>query len=352
MKRVSIYFLVIGLTGVLIAGLVSPAKAGPPGQFTDPVEQGKYLTTIAGCIGCHTPFTPEGIPDETRQFAGGQEFDLGPLGKLYSRNLTSDKETGLGDWTDEEIKLAIRAGVTRDGRHLFPLMPYVIFSNMAEADLDAIVAFLRTLPPVSNKFEPVQILPPAALPQLPIRTDIVAPDPANTAERGRYLLTAVIACTDCHTPVDPQTGAPVFDKYLAGGQPFEGPWGIVYGGNITPDENTGIGKWSDEDIKRILQQGVRPDGRQVVLMPWQEYTVLTEADLNAVVHYLRNDVKAVNIQVPAAALNEGFIEFVELPKPAGPDATQIALIAVGVIVVIAGVGAMVYFSRRARSGVK
>src|SRR6185436_16073110 len=108
----------IGLT--LLAGLVGlwaalPVRAAPvrevARQFDDPVKQGEYLAQIAGCRDCHTPFGENGQFDFSRAFSGGQVFDLGPLGVLYSANLTSDKATGLGNWTDDEIKVAIRTGV-------------------------------------------------------------------------------------------------------------------------------------------------------------------------------------------------------------------------------------------------
>ena len=75
---------------------------------------------------------------------------------------------------------------------------------------------------------------------------------ADLVKRGEYLVNHVSGCTDCHTPVDPATGGPLMDKYLAGKQPYEGPWGVVYGGNITPDVETGIGSWTDEEVKRAL----------------------------------------------------------------------------------------------------
>lgn len=315
MKQVWLWCGVLLLVGALVLSLpAAPVAASEPVlQTDDQVAYGEYLVNIAGCIGCHTPFVENSFePDMSRAWQGGNPFDLGPLGVVFTKNLTSDEATGLGAWTDEEIKIAIKTGVSRDGLHLFPIMPYTYYNSMADADLDAIVAFLRTIPPVNNAVSRVQILPPEALPQLPYQTGIVAPDPSDTAARGRYLLTSVIACSDCHTPVNPETGAPIFEQYLSGGQPFEGPWGIVYAGNITPDEATGIGSWSDADIKRVLTQGVRPDGRVTLLMPWQETSHMTEDDLNAVMHYLRNDVPAVNRQVPEAALNEGFVTFVEI----------------------------------------
>jgi mono/diheme cytochrome c family protein len=344
MKRLFLLISVVGAVALAAAVFASPASAKPATQGD--VEHGKYLATIAGCGGCHTPLTAQGTLDETRAYGGGQEFDLGPLGKVVSSNLSSDKETGLGDWTDEEIKLVIRTGKRPDGSQLFPVMPYTTYNGMAEADLDSIVAFLRTLPAIKNDVEFKQVLPTEALPQLPLRTGIVAPASSNTAERGRYLLTAVIACSDCHTPLDPQTGAPIIpDKYFAGGQPYEGPWGIVYSANVTPDEETGIGKWTDDQVKQVFREGVRIDGRKVVLMPWQEFSVLTDPDLDAVVSFLRHDLKPVNNQVPAAALNPGFVEYVEQPQQPASSTPQILFIVIGAIVVVIGVGLMIWFDR-------
>lgn len=331
---------------VFAVAIVSAGRAGarPPLQSEDLIEHGRYLTTVAGCVGCHTPVGAQGQLDMSRAFAGGQPFELGPLGTVFSKNLTPDPETGLGEWTDEEIKTAIRTGRDREGFVSFPIMPYVLYNGMAEADLDAIVAFLRSLPPIENEVERRQILPPEALPQLSIRKGIVAPEPSDTAARGVYMMTAVIACTDCHTPVDPETGQPIREKYMAGGQPFEGPWGIVYGGNITPDKETGIGDWTDDDIRRVLHEGVRPDGRRVVLMPWQEFTELTDADTNAIIHYLRNEVPAVKNEVPAVALNEGFLQFAEVPVRQ-PNTLLIVAIVAAAMIIAAG-GAFLVLRRR------
>jgi mono/diheme cytochrome c family protein len=324
----ALFALVAGLWIFLMLGM---AQANQPQQAStdqeDLLARGEYLANVANCYSCHTPFTedyadptasnlsPEelvafslnehvGLDDE-RPFAGGRAFNLGPIGILYGSNLTPDPETGLGNWTDEEIKNAIRLGLTPEGRQMHPIMPYFTFNKMAEADLDALVAYLRSLEPIENDVQESALeIPPFGLtvPEEPI----VAPDPADTAQRGRYLLTGVIACTDCHTPLDPATGAPNLELYFAGGQPYEGPWGVIYAANLTPDEATGLGNWNDEEIARALRQGVRIDGRRLVLMPWADYTRLTDDDLAAVIHFLRNDVVAVENQVPAPSLTEGF----------------------------------------------
>ncbi|MCI0393478.1 MAG: c-type cytochrome [Chloroflexi bacterium] len=346
--------LVLLILFLALAMGVEQTTATPARQFDDLVRQGEYLATIAGCVGCHTPFKPEyaDLPnltteqartlalferdalDEDRLFAGGRVFSLGPAGLLASANLTPDEETGLGAWTDEEIKTAIQTGASRDGRQLFPLMPYPLYNNMADADVAAIIAYLRSLPPVENKVPEELRVPTEGMPSLPLQEGITAPDPEDTAARGRYLATAVMGCTDCHTPADPNTGQPILEQYLAGGQPFEGPWGIVYGGNITPHPETGIGDWSEADLRRALISGIRPDGRRLVVMPWQFFAEMTADDATALVHYLQNDLQPVDREVPAAALAPEFVEHVEpLPDVESPGPNWFMILGLGVALV-------------------
>ncbi len=356
MRKALSVFIILTLAALLAVFLALPATnaSAKTTAQSDSVAHGKYLATIAGCGGCHTPLKPDGTPDESKAFAGGYEFDLGPLGKVHTSNLTSDKDTGLGNWTDAQIKVVLQTGIRPDGQQLVPVMPYPYFNSLSDSDLNDIIAFLRTLPAVSNKIDFKQVLPSEALPHLQPRTGIVAPASTDTEARGKYLFTALIACSDCHTPVDQQTGAPLLDtKYLAGGQPYEGPWGIVYSANLTPDQETGIGKWQDDDIRRVFHEGVLPDGRKVVLMPWQDFQIITDDDLNSMIYYLRHDVKPVNNAVPANALNPQFVQYVPVTKPpTGPSVGQIALAVAGGIVVIVGVAVMVVMARRANKPAK
>ncbi len=368
----------MGLLVVLSLGIsiLWPEIGGarPARQIDDPVKQGEYLTAVAMCVFCHTPFKEQFVDvenlgpdevrtaafsvqemlDESRLFAGGHEIPLGPAGVVISRNLTPDVETGLGAWTDEEIKNAIRLGISRDGHRLFPVMPYLLFNNMAESDLDAIVAYLRTLPPIRNEIphELEQHVPVPDLPPLSIPDRLVAPDAADAAARGEYLMSAVVLCTLCHTPVDEVTGEPIPGLFLSGGQPFEGPWGIVYGGNLTPHEETGIRPWSDTDIKRLLRNGIRLDGRRSVLMPWYYTSKLTPEDADAIVYYLRNNVAPVDREVPAPALIEGLFEYVDIPTEdvTGPSTDLSIGIGAAVVLVIAA-GAFWLVKRRGSVGI-
>ena len=126
---------------------------------TDPVKRGKYLVESVGCAECHSPMRDDGSIVEELRLAGGMRWRVGPYGDFFTRNLTSDKESGLGNWTDEEIKRAITKGVSRDGRRFMPFpMPWISFASFKEEDLDAIVAYLRTVPPVYNKIPDPQPL--------------------------------------------------------------------------------------------------------------------------------------------------------------------------------------------------
>ncbi len=131
-----------------------PAKGDPAPPATDQVAYGGYIVNaLAHCMECHTPFTADGMPDMTRIGAGGFGIHLGPDAVVMTPNITPDPETGIGNWSDAEIKTAITDGIRPGGGKLAPPMPYGNFANMTDEDLDAVVAYLRTIPPVENKVE-------------------------------------------------------------------------------------------------------------------------------------------------------------------------------------------------------
>ncbi len=118
----------------------------------DPVRQGEYLAATAGCAFCHSPFREDSTMIDDYKFAGGQRFEVVPFGTFVSYNLTSDKDTGLGNWTDDQIKTFVTTGVRRDGSRMIPFpMPWPNYANLKAQDLNALIAFLRSLPPVSNR---------------------------------------------------------------------------------------------------------------------------------------------------------------------------------------------------------
>lgn len=130
-----------------------PAKGAPAPPKTDKVAYGDYIVNaLAHCFECHTPMGPEG-PDMARMGAGGFEIQLAPDMIVRTTNITPDPETGIGSWSDDDIKKAITQAVTPDGQKLSPPMPYMFFKNMTDEDLDAVVAYLRTIPPIKNQVE-------------------------------------------------------------------------------------------------------------------------------------------------------------------------------------------------------
>ena len=135
----------------IVVLLLALAGLGPAHAET-PAERGKYLASFSGCDHCHTPGYFLGKPDWSRVFTGSDVgFKIGELGIFVGPNLTPDKETGLGAWTDDQIAAALITGARPDGRILAPIMPWRSFAKMSQSDIAALVAYLRTLPPVSNK---------------------------------------------------------------------------------------------------------------------------------------------------------------------------------------------------------
>lgn len=215
--------------------------------------RGAELAALAGGCGCHTPeHGPVG--------AGGVEIET-PFGVFYSTNITSDREAGIGAWTDAEIEGSLRRGVLRDGSVEAPVMPYHLYAGLSDADVRDLIAWLRTLPPSVERNRPHEVdIPFARLAfrgwRLLFAPAVVAPreSPAGGVERGRYLTDHVSICGDCHTPRD-VFGASRSSMYLAGVK--DGPIGDVP--NITPDPKTGVGDWDEADMVALLQDGMLPD---------------------------------------------------------------------------------------------
>jgi len=230
---------------------------GAAAHSQDPVAQGQYIFALAGGCACHS------VPKGTLN-AGGRAFPI-PFGTVYSPNITQDRETGLGAWTDRQIYDAMTKGIRRDGSRILPVMPYEKYSGMAQADLKALVAYLRTIKPVKKATPELKSWAPFARSVgTPIFLKLygrfsTAPTqaPKNGVERGRYLVDHVSLCGDCHTPRN-AIGVPQQSYYLAGAGEKIGPLGQAVP-NITPDKQTGIGDWKREDIVELLHSGIKPD---------------------------------------------------------------------------------------------
>jgi len=250
------------------------------------VKRGDYLVNgILTCGNCHTPKGPTGdIKDKA--FSGGLSWDEPPF-KVTAPNITQDKETGIGNWSDADIKKLMRTGLMPNGVHIAMVMPTGFYHIMTEGDLDAVVAYLRTIKPISNRVaDPVYKMPQveAVLPggETPYTEAMMS----DKVKKGFYLAT-IAHCMECHTPMGPQ-GRLWTTKLGTGGFDFPGPWGVSTSRNITQSKDRGIGGWSDDEIKRAITTGVSRDGSHLKPpMGFSYYATLTPGDLDAIVAYLR-----------------------------------------------------------------
>jgi mono/diheme cytochrome c family protein len=282
----------IGLVSLCLAvGAACPASAQAP------LERGRYLVEVlAACGNCHTPKGPEGdLPG--KHLAGGFQFEE-PFGIWISPNITPDTETGIGRWTDAEIIRAIREGKRPDGRTLGPPMPFYLYRQLSDSDVTAVVAYLRTVPPVRQVVARSQYK--MALPDSYGPSVGAVPDPPrqDLVKYGEYLAGPVAHCLDCHTPHLPD-GRPELSRLGAGGFDFPGPWGVSYSANLTSDVETGLGAWKDGEIIAALYGARRSGGRVLPPMPTQHYSQgIAEGDLRAIIAYLRS-LPPVRYKVPA-----------------------------------------------------
>ena len=265
---------------VTLAGSIGVARA------QSPVERGGYLVnTIMTCQNCHTPMGPNG-PDFSKALSGGLTWDEPPF-KVTASNITQDKETGIGNWTDAQIKTLLRTGKRPNGVQVAEIMPTAFYGIVTESDMDAIVAYLRTVKPVKNTVPaPVYkiALPYIAFPgsEKPYTEAMLA----DKVKNGFYLVT-IGHCMECHTPFSAK-GKDYVADLGKGGMEFPGPWGKSVSRNITPHKTKGIGDWSDAEIKRAITGGVSKDGSKLKPpMGYPYYAQMTGGDLDAMVAYLR-----------------------------------------------------------------
>jgi mono/diheme cytochrome c family protein len=262
----------------LIFGVALAVMAGGQAAVAQsPAQRGDYLVnSILNCGGCHTPRGPGGAE---KAFSGGNVFDT-PRFKVYSSNITPDKQTGIGDWTPDQIKKAIMHGVRPNGVKL-AAMPSPFYADLTTRDADAIVAYLRTLKPVKNDVPAPEYKEVAKHDALP------APGKMRGKVKQGYYLATIGHCLECHTPVD--KGKQLFETSLgAGGRQFKGPWGVATARNITSHKEKGLGAWTDVEIKRAITQGTRKDGSKLnPPMGFAAYAKMTDKDLTALVAYLR-----------------------------------------------------------------
>ena len=273
---------------LLSPALLSQSTAAQPPSAAE-IARGKYIFGATGGCGCHT------VPKQPVN-AGGRKYD-GPFGTVYSSNITPDRETGIGGWTDEQIITAIRLGRRSNGERLLPVHPYTVFNGMGAEDLKPLVAFLRTLPAVKRANLPKKITVPmfesvflpAWLAAFAPRETPPAAVPTSGPARGEYLVRAVGHCGECHTPRT-MTMATDNSRFLAGNP--KGPEDSEVP-NITPDKATGLA-WSEEEIADYLGTGNKPDGDvagglmgEMIEGTLAGFKDLTKADRLEIARYLK-----------------------------------------------------------------
>ena len=308
-NKFRIYLSVIALTVVIAAGFMgrrlatreidSPAPDVP--RTSELVAQGAYLTRAADCAPCHTQ-------GGGKPFAGGVAFKL-PFGTLYSTNITADRETGIGQWSDDDFVRALHRGEAKDGRNLYPAFPYTSYTKMTRDDAVAIKAYLFSLPTVHAPNTPNQLRFPfdqrwtltfwkwMFLDEHRFRPD---PNRSESQNRGTYLSTALGHCGECHTPRNILMAMSA-RKTLAGAE--VSGWHAF---NLTSDRASGLGEWTDAELRQFLSVG-HAEGHGPAAGPMAEVVenstrYLTADDLQAMVIYLRGlPVQSGGYKLAAAA---------------------------------------------------
>jgi len=237
--------------------LVAALGVAASGAAADtPLERGKYLVEgILTCGNCHTPRVQGGALDTARLHAGGPQTWETSEYRVKGANITPDRETGIGGWSADQVLRAIRDGVRPNGQQLSPQMPYGYYKIFTPSDLEAVVAYVRSLPAVSGKV-PASVYKVGKMHvEIPPGADKPMPESAmkDPVKRGFYLVT-LGHCMECHSPrADGRSDLSAPGK---GGEKFEGPWGVSVSRNITSHPVAGLGGWSDVEIKRAITQGV------------------------------------------------------------------------------------------------
>lgn len=290
-----IVLLTIALAG---CGSKPPAAEGPkplafPLEKTAArMERGNYLVNnVVGCLDCHSEseWKQPDAPPKAGMAGGGQVFPMEGLpGKVVASNISSDKGTGAGNWSDEDFYKAMTQGIGKDGRTLFPLMPYMHLRELSDEDLASIVVYTRTIPAVHNALPKTELIEPVkqSLKPLPPRAPGgPTPDLVDPVKRGAYLANAA-GCGDCHTPTNPQ-GIPLAGMDFGGGFVLKGPWGEAASANLTPDPS-GIPYYDEAMFLETMRTGKVKGARTLnAIMPVRFYRNMTDQDLRSVYAWIR-----------------------------------------------------------------
>lgn len=314
-KRVLISIPILLICAFLYLLIRRPSSAPPSNikvaMTPDKIERGQYLfTTLLDCDGCHSErdFTRLGGPVIAGARGKGVMLPLEGLpGQVNAPNITPDAETGIGSWTDGEKIRAIREGISKDGHMLFPLMPYAGYRFLSDSDAQSLVAFMNTLPAIRN-YVPrsnISFFVGMMVKGVPAPVTRLIPDVDTDGGEiyGEYLV-SIAGCEECHT--QQKFGQKDASMRFAGGRLFAMPAGRVVSSNITPDKDTGIGKWdfirfrdrmhAMREYKDTEFPKVGPE--RFTLMPWIAYSNLTDHDLEMILLYINSRRAITNFVVP------------------------------------------------------
>jgi mono/diheme cytochrome c family protein len=292
MRKIRVHARWLGVASatatLAILSVTSPAWAAEsdPQDFTQ-IERGRYLALASDCVSCHT------VPGSDRPFAGGRAIET-PFGNIVAPNITPDRDTGIGAWSDDEFERSVRKGVRRAGGLLYPAMPYNAFTKLSRDDVLAIRAYLNTVTPVSNAVVANTLPFPfnirAAMHvwnALYFTAGEYKPDPQKSSEwnRGAFLVDGPAHCGACHTPKSLLGGDKV-SRYLQGS--FLQGW---FAPNITNDRRVGLGGWTADDVVAYLKTGhnrvtaaTGPMAEAISLST----SHMSDADLKAIAIYLKS----------------------------------------------------------------
>lgn len=279
------------MSGIVPAAITFVATIGLllcHAMAADPsLERGAYLMhSIVACGNCHTPKGPDGHALVDQELSGGLVIDA-PVFHSVAPNITPDKETGIGNWTDAQIINAIRNGKRPDGTTIGPPMPIDFYRTISDTDVRAIVAYLRSVKPIHHAVPKSEYKIPLPASYGPTVTHVADTPRGSRLAYGHYL-SNIAHCMECHTPmVGPDLD---MTRVGAGGQELPAfPSGTVVSANLTPANPDGIAHWTEAQVKTAITTGVRPDGRHLVLlMAFDWYRNIRNADLDALVVYLRS----------------------------------------------------------------
>jgi mono/diheme cytochrome c family protein len=268
--------------------------AGSAAALAQPsAERGNYLVnTIGACSNCHTPRLPPpaGGPNLELRLSGGFQTFNEPFFTVKGSNLTPDRDTGIGAWSDADIKRALTEGVRPNGVPLAMVMPYNFLRVLTPNDLDSVVAYLRTLPAIKNEVQPPVYKSAMPAPPVPGAERPMTDDDLKTPVKQGFYFASLAHCMACHSRVSEDVAPDFKNAWGKGGRVFKGPFGESTAANISGHKEKGLGGWTDAEIKRALTEGVSKDGRRLkppMIDYVAYYKTWKDSEIDALIAWIR-----------------------------------------------------------------